>query len=450
MILVAKRKTHEQFISEVYNLVGNEYEVIGKYVNTDTKIEIRHNKCNSSWLVRPYHFTGKKPNRCPECAIKANANNQRKTHEKFVAEVKDLVGNEYEIIGRYINTGTKIEIKHNECGYKYPVTPNKFLNGRRCPECANKQRALKISKTHEQFVREVFELVNDEYEVLGKYNGDSNKVSMKHNICDKEYPATPTNFLQGARCPHCFGTPKKSTEQFVAEVYELVGDEYEVLEEYTNRYEYIKIRHNACESEYKATANNFLKGRRCPKCFGNIKRTTELFKEEVYEITENEYEVLGEYLNSDTKTKMKHKLCGKEWEVTPSHFLKDNSRCPKCKSSKGEKAISQWLDRNNVKYEHQYRFNDCKDRYKLPFDFAILNNETLTVLIEFDGRQHFESVSFFGGEEGFKSTMQRDKIKNDYCKKNNIPLLRIPYWEFNNIEDILKTTLSHLLNKSNK
>lgn len=448
--MLAKRKTHEQFNSEVYSLVGNEYTVIGEYVNADTKIEFRHNNCNSSWLVRPYSFTGKKQNRCPECAIKANANNQRKTHEKFVAEVIDLVGNEYEVIGKYINTGTKVEIKHNECGYKYHVTPNKFLNGRRCPECADKQRAMKISKTHEQFVKEVFELVNDEYGVLGEYNGDANKVDMKHNVCDKEYPATPTNFLQGARCPHCFGTPKKSTEEFVAEVCELVGDEYTVLEEYTNRYQYIKIRHNVCESEYEATANNFLKGRRCPKCFGNIKRTTELFKEEVFELVKDEYEVLGEYINTNTKIKMRHNICNYEYEVAPNHFLGDNSRCPKYNESKGEKAITQWLDCNQIKYKRQKRFIDCLDKYTLPFDFAIFHENKLFCLVEYDGRQHFEPVDLWGGDENLKGTQRRDRIKNNYCNNKNIPLLRIPYWEFDNIEDILQTTLSPLLNKSNE
>ena len=59
------------------------------------------------------------------------------------------------------------------------------------------------------------------------------------------------------------------------------------------------------------------------------------------------------------------------------------------------------------------------------------------ICIEYDGRQHFEIVKKFGGLEGFIDTKIRDTIKNTYCKKNNIKLIRIPYWDFDNIEKIL-------------
>ncbi|USK82636.1 hypothetical protein LHV56_12485 [Peribacillus frigoritolerans] len=514
-----RKKSHEEFVQEIFEIVGDEYTVLGKYVNADTMIEMRHNKCNSSWLVRPYSFTGKKPNRCSECAILENANNQRKTLKQFVAEVKDLVSNEYEVIGKYINTGTKIEMKHNVCGHKYPVTPNKFLSGRRCPQCAIKIRAEKQRKTHEQFIKEVYERVGNEYDVLGEYIGDNIKIEMKHNVCGSIYPALPTNFLRGVRCPKCFGTPKKSTEEFKKEAFDLVGGEYEVLEEYADRFKKIKFRHNVCKSEYEVSPGNFLKGRRCPECFGNIKRTTESFKEEVYELVGEEYKVLGEYNGADTKINMKHNLCNYVWGVTPSHFLKDSSRCPKCfglvkktheefaqevfklvgdeyeiigeyissnkhiemkhnecghrwnvfpsnfikkkkptrcpncnstNNSKGEERISDWLDSKNVNYEQQYRFADCKDKYPLPFDFAIFHNDEIIALTEYDGEQHFKPIDWFGGEGGLKETQRRDKIKRNYCNIKNIPLLRIPYWEFDNIEDILKTTLLHLIDKSNE
>ena len=61
------------------------------------------------------------------------------------------------------------------------------------------------------------------------------------------------------------------------------------------------------------------------------------------------------------------------------------------------------------------------------FDFGILHNDQLLGLIEYDGKQHFEPIDFFGGEDGFRKTQERDKIKNAYCKSHNIPLLRLPY-----------------------
>ena len=63
------------------------------------------------------------------------------------------------------------------------------------------------------------------------------------------------------------------------------------------------------------------------------------------------------------------------------------------------------------------------------------------IIIELDGIQHFEPVEFFGGEEGFKSLQERDAIKTNYCKENNIDLIRIPYWEEKNIKSILTSEL---------
>lgn len=94
---------------------------------------------------------------------------------------------------------------------------------------------------------------------------------------------------------------------------------------------------------------------------------------------------------------------------------------------------------NNVCFKREYRFDDCKNKKRLPFDFAIFNEEgILTRLVEYDGQQHYKKNDYFGGEEGFKQTQLCDKIKNEYCLQNNIPLVRIPYTEKNiTIEKIL-------------
>ena len=85
-----------------------------------------------------------------------------------------------------------------------------------------------------------------------------------------------------------------------------------------------------------------------------------------------------------------------------------------------------------IKFIPQYTFNDCKYVYVLRFDFALFKDNEFIGLIEYDGRQHFEPIDVFGGQEGFAKTKKRDEIKNIYCKTHNIPLLRIPYWEFQN------------------
>ena len=99
-------------------------------------------------------------------------------------------------------------------------------------------------------------------------------------------------------------------------------------------------------------------------------------------------------------------------------------------SSKGENEIKNILENNNINFIQEYSFNDLIDKEPLRFDFAILNNDnSLKYLIEFDGIQHFKSIEFFGGQERLESQQKRDKMKNDYCKKNNIKLIRIRYDE---------------------
>ena len=74
----------------------------------------------------------------------------------------------------------------------------------------------------------------------------------------------------------------------------------------------------------------------------------------------------------------------------------------------------------------------------MPFDFYLPD---YNLLIEFDGIQHYEIRGHFGGYDGFVDTKIRDTIKNIYCKDNNIDLLRIPYWDYKNIENILVNKL---------
>ena len=74
-----------------------------------------------------------------------------------------------------------------------------FGKGNRCKKCYYDS----IRKTHEKFVQEVFDLVGDEYKVIGKYIGGCNRVQILHKKCGTMYLVTPTNFLSGNRCPYC-------------------------------------------------------------------------------------------------------------------------------------------------------------------------------------------------------------------------------------------------------
>ncbi|MGW5891918.1 hypothetical protein [Priestia megaterium] len=371
---------------------------------------------------------------------------RKKTHEGFVEEVYKAVGDEYTVLGKYVKAKIYIKMRHNVCGYEYEIYPDSFSSGRRCRRCRDEKAGKSKRKTNEQFIKEVDDAVGDEYTFLDSYETAHKHLRVKHNICEYEYKVTPHNFLAskgGKRCPKCAGNIKKNTDIFKKELFELVGDKYEIIGEYKNAQTYVTMKHTECGHEYSVTPHVFKgKDSRCPKCFKNAKKTQEQFIEEVYGMVGNEYSVLGEYQNSQTKIRMKHTECNHEYLVTPSHFLNTKRRCPKCNESKGEKIIGEWLTRNNIKYEQQYIFDDCKYKSRLRFDFAIFKENDLIMLVEYQGEQHYRAVNWFGGEVDFELRKKRDKAKVKYCKQNDIPLLCISFRELNDVEEILKDKLS--------
>ena len=131
--------------------------------------------------------------------------------------------------------------------------------------------------------------------------------------------------------------------------------------------------------------------------------------------------------------------CGKEINVFGIDLRNGTtSSCGCLTISKGELKIQQLLTDNNVLFIKEYPIK--VDKKILRFDFAILDNQNnIKYIIEYDGKQHFNATEYFGGEEQLKITQQNDIIKNNWCNKNNIPLIRIPYTKYNNltIQDLI-------------
>ena len=118
------------------------------------------------------------------------------------------------------------------------------------------------------------------------------------------------------------------------------------------------------------------------------------------------------------------------------------SSCGQCSfNSKGEHQIAFLLGENNIKYESQKKFSSCKDKKELPFDFYL---PEYNVLIEYDGLSHYSSNPYgsWNSEENLLKTQEHDKIKNEWCKENQITLIRIPYTHLKDIvlNDLLPQT----------
>lgn len=115
------------------------------------------------------------------------------------------------------------------------------------------------------------------------------------------------------------------------------------------------------------------------------------------------------------------------------------------KQSKGERAVELTLRDYCVSYIKQFSTKKCKYKSVLRFDFAVLDNQRkIKCFIEFDGKQHYEPIDYFGGEEVFKENKKRDLIKNEFCKRYNIPLIRISYNEIKSIDVIIVSQLTAL------
>ncbi len=392
---------------------------------------------------------------------------RRKTNEFFLKEVADLTGEEYEFLEEYITALTKIRVKHKKCGNIYYIRPSEFLNGSRCPFCAGIRKKTNEEflrehsflkgtrcqlcfgnklKTNEEFEEEIKKIVGKEYVFLEKYKNSRTKIKVQHKICGHVYKVRPSSFLRGDRCPKCCGNAKKTDKQFLGEVKKMYpNEEYTFLEEYKNGQKKIGVRHNKCGHIYKVKPVEFLNGVRCPKCYGTPKKTHQRFLEDVKKLVGDEYVFLEPYKTNKTKMKIKHNVCGNTYEVRPDSFF-SGRRCPYCKSSKGEKEIAKRLKKRHIKFLTEKTFAGLKDNISLRFDFYLPD---FNLVIEYDGRQHFEPVTFGGvseekAKENFIKAKKRDCIKNNYCKENGIRLIRISFSEFENIGEILDKELLSL------
>lgn len=273
-----------------------------------------------------------------------------------------------------------------------------------------------------------------------EYKGNKDKLKIK---CENGhvFEMSFNTFKSGHRCKECSIKnrieKRKHTYEYVKNFIEKQG--YILLsKKYKNNLEDLKM---ICDKGHIVNMNfgNFQRGHRCKKCAMEQNHESQKHNYEYVKkyIEKFEYKLLNkEYLNINSKLKMQCKE-GHVFEMTFKNFKKGN-RCPKCKQTNGESKIEYFLKENEIDFKYQYYFKDCKFKRLLPFDFYIPSKN---MCIEYDGKQHYEINTYFGGYESFIDTKIRDTIKNIYCRENNIKLLRITYKDFNNIEKILENNL---------
>jgi len=286
----------------------------------------------------------------------------------------------------------------------------------------------------EEFISLCREVRGDKYDYSKvEYINNKQKVFI---ICKSHgiFNQTPNNHLSKKQdCPKCsdFYFEKLSTEQFILNSRKVHGLKYDYsLAKYVGNKIDVQI---ICKKHgiFNQTPNNHIsKEHVCPKC-SNKFRDTSTFIEKSNKVHNFKYDYsIDKYKNCRTLIKIKCKDHG-IFEQLPGSHLQGNG-CPVCCESKGERKISNYLLKSNIKYIPQYKFKDCKNIYPLSFDFYLPNFNTC---IEYNGEQHFTSIEYFGGDIDFEKRKKRDEIKKEFCINNKIDLINIKYNE--NIEEKL-------------
>lgn len=234
---------------------------------------------------------------------------------------------------------------------------------------------------------------------------------------------------------------KWTTEQYSNYV-DKIDPNYKVIGEYINNNTVVKMKHLECNNEFDMRPANFKLGNRCPFCAGVRRRTLDSIKKDVFDLVGDEYEIHSkEYKNNKTKLTFYHKKCNHEFLMTSKDFLKKNgNRCPKCRRSKGELEVERILNKYKINFESDDRNSGCVNKKPLQFDFKVILDDQI-IYIEVDGAFHIKAWNETDKEKDhLKNQIKNDKIKNGFCKEKNIKLIRIPYYTNNdllNMENIL-------------
>jgi hypothetical protein len=284
-------------------------------------------------------------------------------------------------------------------------------------------------------------------------HGSEKRVWWKCPVADDhEWMARITNVANGRECPCCLGRVVvlsnclSTTHPDVVNKFWHPTKNDNTPEEIT--FGCMKKMWWKCpvadDHEWQEIPAYLSKGHGCPFCAGkrvclsNCLATT---NPEIAQEWHPKNKLLSHMVMAHSNKKVWWRCCkGHEWQAIPSN--RTNGRnCPICNESKGEKLVGDFLEKNNFQFKRQHRFKTCRNKRRLPFDFVVYGKNWVKA-IEYQGEQHYVPVSFGGNANlNFSVVNKHDAIKRNWCHKNQIPLLEIPYWNIDTINLILSDFL---------
>lgn len=507
-----RTKTQKEYENEVYKIFGDSISIIGAYNGVKNKIDVHCNICGHNW--QPLAENLLCGHSCPHCRDIKTGDRYRKTLEQYKQEVGYLYSDIIVIADKYYNANTPILHQCTSCMHTYYQTPSNVLNGYgkcplcnkyyeisenefiellhrnkkqvkllssyvgkseniecqclicnftwttiassllktkfNCPNCAiNERKKLIISND------EFFEKVHAQFpniELLHEYNGSYNSMDCRCKICNFTWTVKRAHKLYYTSCPNCAGNVRKTHEQFLNEISNILDPDIEIIGTYNGANNIIECKCKKCNSTIMTTPSTLKKGSGCKKCKdkenGKLKQKTHnKFLEEIKYIHGNKINILTEYNGSDNKVQCQCTLCGYIWYVAAGSLTHQKTGCPSCSTSHGEKFVQTFIDKNNIPYIHPAKFDDLigVGGRHLSYDFYL---PQYNLLIECQGAQHERPIKYFGGTKTFVKQNIHDIRKRKYAHDHNINLLEIWYYDNNKIDKILEQTLNNLKSES--
>ena len=295
--------------------------------------------------------------------------------------------------------------------------------------------------------------------------GSTKKVWWLSKTCGHEWLAEIRSRHQGSNCPYCTG------KQILIGFNDLATTHPEIAQQWDyERNGTLNPTNVIAGSERKvywicnkghswsASIEKRTNGRHCPVCSNKkvLAGFNDLQTIQPQLAAEWNYIKNGNLKPTDVTCGTAKKvwwICNKghQYKASINHRYSLNNGCPICNESKGELAIRQFLINKNILFKEQYIFSDRRSSLGgvLRDDFAIIHNDKVVGTIEYHGKQHYEVVDFSGhnpkkARKNFNDTKIRDADKTRYLQEHNISQLIIPYWEYNNVEQILIGFLRNL------
>ena len=409
-----RTSTKEEFIKKAREVHGDKYSYSKvEYVNSATKVCIICPEHGEFWQTPNGHLSGRC---CSKCS-----GNYVPTKEEWIISAREVHGDKYDYSKvEYVNANTKVCIICPEHG-EFWQRPYPHTDGAGCSKCANETNGERCRSSKSDFIKKANEKHDDKYDYSKvKYVGAHTKVCI---ICPGhgEFWQTPNNHTNGQGCPKCghiaSNDSKRSTKSdFIKKYSEIHGDKYD----YT-KVEYIGTLTKVCiicpeHGEFWQTPSDHIQGCGCPKCSGHYIPTTEEWIVSARKVHGKKYDYSKvEYIDAKTKVTIICPEHGEFWQEAKSHL--SGCGCKKCNLSHLERSVMNYLDEVGFTYDYQKRFSWLG---KQSLDFYLSDYK---VGIECQGGQHFFPVERFGGEDGFKQTLERDKRKKALCEKHGVKLL---------------------------